>query len=353
MTRAKTLFTPGPVPMSEETLRIGGEQVPYFRNSVFSEVVLECERLLLKLVGAYEGSRVVFMSASGTAAMEAAIINLFSPDSRLLVVNGGAFGQRFCDICSLHGIEYQPIHAATSGPIEYPEAKADALLINGHETTTGRLYNLKQSGEYCRSRRMLHVVDGISMFVTDELNMQRQSIDALILSSHKGLALPPGLCMVILAPAALTALQTRPQSFYFNFQPYLNDIKRGQTPFTPTVGIINALLKRLQQIDREGMEHHNTKARILAARFRSGIAKFPLRFFVSDRPNAMTSLERTDGGDARQLVRDLEERYGMVLTPNGGALASRVFRVFHMGEQTVEDVDALLAALTSYFEGQQ
>ena len=159
--------------------------------------------------------------------------------------------------------------------------------------------------------------------------------------------------MVILAPAALTALQTRPQSYYFNFQPYLNDIKRGQTPCTPTVGIINALLKRLQQIDREGMEQHNMKARILAARFRSGIANLPLRFFVSDRPNAMTSLERTDGGDAQHLVRDLEERYGMVLTPNGGALASRVFRVFHMGEQTVEDVDALLAALTSYFEGQQ
>jgi aspartate aminotransferase-like enzyme len=350
MTGQKLLFTPGPVAMHAETLRIGGEQVPYFRNAEFSEVVLESERMLLQLVRAPKGSRALFITASGTAAMEATVINLLSPNGRALVVNGGDFGQRFCDICHIHAIHYHPIEVSPRASLELPPTPADALLINGHETTIGRLYDLDQTGAYCRGHDMLHIVDAISMFVTDELDMERQLIDALILSSHKGLALQPGLCMVVLAPRALKALRHEVRSLYFNFHSYLADGARGQTPFTPAVGIILAMHERLKRIGREGIAVQIARAKDLATRFRAGIEQLPLKIYSEPAPNAMSAVERTDGGDVRDLIHYLEDEHGYTVTPNGGELASRVFRVSHMGEQCHEDIDALLAAINNYFE---
>ncbi|WPL23484.1 pyridoxal-phosphate-dependent aminotransferase family protein [Thiorhodovibrio frisius] len=335
--------------MSEDTRQILGAQTPYFRTPEFSQVVLECERLLVALVGAPSGSRAVFLTASGTAAMEAGVINLLGSTDSALVVNGGSFGQRFCDICRCHGIPHRELRLSGSDPVPYPGTGARALLLNGHETSTGRCYDLDESGAYCRRHGMLHLVDAISLFVTDELNMASQAIDVLVLSSHKGLALAPGLAMVVLAPTALAVLKERVPSFYLDFHPYLNDGIRGQTPFTPAVGILLALLQRLRQIHAEGVSVHIDKARALAAHFRAGIRGLPLRLHASPAPNAMTALERTDGGDARDLVVALKQRHGLVLTPNGGALAARVFRVSHMGEQRHDRLAALLVALHAYF----
>jgi len=89
------IFTPGPVKMSEEILAIGAKQTPYFRNDKFSEVTFNCEKGLLEMVNAPEGSRVIFLTASGTAGMESAVMNLLTKDDNALVVNGGGFGNRF------------------------------------------------------------------------------------------------------------------------------------------------------------------------------------------------------------------------------------------------------------------
>ena len=92
-------FTVGPVMSSDEVLKIGGEQTPYFRNDEFSQVMLENEKLMKEFVYAEDKSRVVFITGSGTAAMEATVMNVFNEDDRVLVVNGGGFGQRFVDLC--------------------------------------------------------------------------------------------------------------------------------------------------------------------------------------------------------------------------------------------------------------
>ena len=95
-------FTIGPVAMDEEIRKIGAEQIPYFRTPEFSELMLENETLMKRYMGAGEGARVLFLTGSGTASMEAAVMNLFDENDRLLVVNGGSFGQRFVDICEIH-----------------------------------------------------------------------------------------------------------------------------------------------------------------------------------------------------------------------------------------------------------
>ena len=91
-------FSVGPVQSSAGVRAIGAEQVPYFRTPEFSKVMLENEAMMKELAGAPEGSRAVFLTGSGTASMEAAVMNCFTPSDRVLVVNGGSFGERFAQI---------------------------------------------------------------------------------------------------------------------------------------------------------------------------------------------------------------------------------------------------------------
>lgn len=102
-------FTVGPV-MSDDVVRtIGAEQVPYFRTPEFSAVMLENERLMKKFAKAGDDARVVFITGSGTAAMEATVMNVFDKTDKVLVVNGGSFGQRFVELCQIHEIPYEEI----------------------------------------------------------------------------------------------------------------------------------------------------------------------------------------------------------------------------------------------------
>ena len=348
----KYIFTPGPVKMYEETLKIGGVQTPYFRNKEFSDVLLECEKNLIKLANAPSGSRVVFLTASGTAGMESVVQNLLNKDDKALVINGGGFGQRFVDICNLYKIEnidYKVENTNLTDTLELNNYKdSSALLINAHETSVGVLYNLNSIGKFTKENNILNIVDAISMFVTDKVDMSEDNIDALIVSSHKGLALPPGLTMVILSPKAIEKINPKHQ-LYFDFKSYLDDGIRGQTPFTPAVTIVLQLQARLRQIVRDGLESHIEKAKRISHYFRETIKPLPLNHYSEFMPNGMTTLITTDGKKANELVDDFDKLYNIVLTPNGGELKEKIFRVSHMGDMTKEYVDVLVDALFDYY----
>ena len=102
-------FTVGPVMSSDAVRAIGAEQVPYFRTPEFSELMFENEQLVKKFAKAEESARVVFITGSGTASMEASVMNVFSEQDKVLVVNGGSFGERFCQICKIHDIPFTEI----------------------------------------------------------------------------------------------------------------------------------------------------------------------------------------------------------------------------------------------------
>ncbi|MEG1185971.1 MAG: alanine--glyoxylate aminotransferase family protein, partial [Eubacterium sp.] len=94
-----SLFTVGPVEMYPETLEIRSHQIPYFRTPEFSEMMNKMDEKLKKMVGTSQKSKTIYLTASGTAGMEAVVMNSFNTHDKLLIVNGGTFGQRFVDIC--------------------------------------------------------------------------------------------------------------------------------------------------------------------------------------------------------------------------------------------------------------
>ena len=347
------IFTPGPVKMSEEILAVGAKQTPYFRNSEFSDVTFACENGLLEMVNAPEGSKVIFLTASGTAGMESAVMNLLNKDDNALVVNGGGFGQRFVDICTTHAIPHTDFKVKNTDLTDIeslaPKETYSALVVNAHETSVGHLYNLNAMGEYAVKNDMLTIVDAISMLVTDPLDMQQSNIDVVIAGSQKGLALPPGLSMVILSPKAQNKLQNI-NCLYFNFKDYLSNGERGQSPYTPAVTIMLQLDARLKQIkNRGGIKQSIANAKEVANYFRSSIKALPLKEYTPYMPNAMTTLTPTDGKSAMDIVNALEKNYKVMVCPNGGVERDLVFRVSHMGEMTKEYTDILINALHDYY----
>jgi len=347
------IFTPGPVKMSDEILEVGAKQTPYFRNCEFSEVTYACEKGLLEMVNAPEGSKVIFLTASGTAGMESVVMNLLTKEDNALVVHGGGFGGRFVDICDVHGVPYTDFKVKDTNLHEIetlaPKEEYTSLIVNAHETSVGHLYDLNAMGEYAKTNDMFYVVDAISMLVTDSLDMQESGIDVVIASSQKGLALPPGLTMVILAPKALERVQEI-KSLYFNFKDYLSNGERGQTPYTPAVTIMLQLEARLNQIKRRGgVQQSIQRAKDMADYFREAIKGLPLKAYTPYMPNAMTTLTPTDGKSAMDIVNGLEEGYKVMVCPNGGAERDVIFRVSHMGDMTKAYTDVLIDALYDYY----
>jgi aspartate aminotransferase-like enzyme len=189
--------------------------------------------------------------------------------------------------------------------------KANTFMVNAHETSTGRLYDLNEIGQFCHKNKLLNIVDAISAFVCDEVDMKKQHIDALILSSNKGLALPPGLAMVVLSPRAIKRIKDIP-SMYFNFKSYLSNIKRGQTPFTPAVSIIKQLHYRLKELNNLTIKKSVKNTESLAGYFRKNIQHLPLKPYLQQMSNAMTSLTPTDNKKADEIIEDFEKRYNII-----------------------------------------
>jgi aspartate aminotransferase-like enzyme len=225
-----------------------------------------------------------------------------------------------------------------------------ALLVNAHETSIGHLYDLAATAEFTAANSALHIVDAISIFGTDRIDVTKSNIDVLIISSNKGLALAPGMSMLLMSPLALTRMVEMPRSYYLDVRAMLSDGLRGQTPFTPATGIFLQLDARLSALTKEGLDSACANAEAVAHHFREQIASLPLQAYSQHMPNAMTALQVVGGNlSAQTIVKLLNQDFGLVVAPNGGELADTVFRVSHMGNLKLHDVDLLISALKQIF----
>lgn len=346
-------FTVGPVMSGDAVRAVGSGQVPYFRTPEFSEVMFQNERLMLRFAHAPEGSRAAFITGSGTASMEATVMNLLTPRDKAIVINGGSFGQRFADLCQIHGIPHTDITPGFFQPLTEghlaPLARQGhtALLVNMCETSTGVLYDMALISRFCRENGLLLIVDAISAFLADDFDMAALGADVMITGSQKALACPPGVSMIVLSPRALERVeQHETRCMYLNLKDALKNGERGQTPFTPAVGILLQIHQRLNEIEAAGgVAAENRRIAALAADFRSKVAGLPFRMACPAPSNCVTVLQPL-ATPAYQLFTMLKDEYRIWVCPNGGELRDKVFRVGHIGALTPADNTTLVTAMT-------
>ncbi|MDO5831266.1 MAG: aminotransferase class V-fold PLP-dependent enzyme [Methanobrevibacter sp.] len=345
------LFTIGPVEMFPETLEIGGKQVPYFRNDEFSQVVFSACAGLKRLLFNEKGE-IILLTSSGTGAMEATIMNCFTKDDNLIVIDGGSFGHRFTQICDVHEVPYKAVkleenEALTREKIDevMGDEKFTGLLVNLDETSNGQLYDINMLSELCREHDLIFVIDAISSFLADELNMDKYGVDVVILSSQKALSLAPGLSIVALSERMVERIDgIDSKSIYFDFKDYLNNGERGQTPFTPAVRVVIELEDMVKRLEEKGIENIIKQTNELAVYFRKRIREIGLNYPDYPLSNAVTPVIFPDG-NAGEIYRKLIDRYDLTVNPSGGDSADIMFRVSHVGNHTKEDVENLICAI--------
>ena len=344
-------FTVGPVQSSEAVRAIGAQQVPYFRTSEFSEVMFENERLVKKFAKASEDSKVVFITGSGSASMETAIMNTLSPSDKALVVNGGSFGHRFVELLELHHVPYAEIkleHGKALKPEHLApyEAKGyTAFLVNKHETSTGVHYNMNLISDFCRRNGLFLIADCISSFLADSFDMKELGVDIMLTGSQKALACPPGISIMVLSPNAIARInKTHCICQYLDLQIALKNMERGQTPWTPAVGILLQINARLKEIEAQGgVDSEIARIGSLAEYFRRGIKDLPFEIVSESLSNAVTPLHPTTAS-AYDIFLKMKDEYGIWICPNGGDMKDTIFRVGHIGALTTTDYDKLIAA---------
>lgn len=345
-------FTVGPVQSSESVRKIGSEQVPYFRTPEFSNIMLENENLMKKMLNAPQNSRVVFLTGSGTAAMEASIMNTLTKEDKVLVVNGGSFGKRFVELCEIHEIKHDVINLDFGMQLNesilsnYNDKGYTGFLINIHETSTGVLYDTNVIRKFCKENKLFLIVDAISSFLADELDMSDIKADVVITSSQKALACPPGVSIIALSENAIKRINSNnPKCMYFDLKSSLSNGERGQTPFTPAVGILLQINQRLKDIESNGgVKFEQNRIHELANDFRTKIKELPLEICSSCPSNAVTAIHPINAS-AYDIFTKLKDEYGIWICPNGGDLKDKIFRVGHIGNLTVADNDKLIEAL--------
>ncbi|MGH7834182.1 MAG: pyridoxal-phosphate-dependent aminotransferase family protein, partial [Candidatus Binatia bacterium] len=233
------LLSPGPTPIPNEVTTAMSETIIHHRTPEFTKVLNEARAGLKSLFGTQ--SDVLILASSGTGAMEGAVSNLFSPGDKVLVVNGGKFGERWLQIAHAFGLKPVEIkvewgkavriETVESALKEHPDSQG--ILIQFSETSTTTLHPVREIARLTRSGPLL-VVDGVTAVGALPVPMDEWGIDALVTGSQKALMLPPGLGFVALSDRAWARVdKTRSPRFYFDLKLERKNQQKGSTAFTP------------------------------------------------------------------------------------------------------------------------
>lgn len=347
------LFTIGPVEMYPSTKAVRQNPFVYFRTNEFSTLVKDTLKRLSNLLGNDEEDSLIYISGSGTAAMEASVENCVSDKDKVLVINGGSFGKRFCELLEFHSKTYQSIdlawnEALTKNHLQpYENKNFTILFVNLHETHTGQLYDAKMLSEFCQRNKMFFVIDAIGTFLADEYNMKKIGADLTIISSQKGLCLSPGMSLISFSKRMLDKIYAiaLPASKYFDFKDYLINIKRGQTPYTPPVLVMYELQDMLNLIDKQGgLKQRLAEVKEKCEYFREKARNLGLIIPSYPLSNALTPIY-FDDVNAYEVIQTLKDKYRIFVNPCGGDLANKLLRVTHIGNTTLKDIDEMLEKL--------
>lgn len=349
------LFTIGPVELYQSTKEVRLHDFVYFRTEEFSRITKSCLYKLSKLLGNSVPDSMIYFSLSGTGVMEATIENCVSDNDKVLVIDGGAFGHRFCELLQYHKKNFSSINLKWNESLTEEHLKRfdkkgyTMFFVNHHETHTGQLYDIKLISDFCKRNNLYLVVDAISSFLADEYDMESNEVDLTIISSQKGLCLSPGMSFVSFSKKMLDKIEKLPlpASKYFDFKDYLKNIIRGQTPYTPPVLVMYELQDMLNLIDKEGglIERLNY-IRKKAEYFRNKVQSLGLTVPSYPLSNAITPLIFSDI-DAIEVVNLLKSKYNIYVNPCGGDLAHNLLRVAHIGDTSIDDIDNLVEKIVT------
>lgn len=351
------MFVPGPVDVADEVLQAQAQPILPHRSAEFETIFHRAEQKARKLF--YTQYRVFITASSGTGLQEAAVRN-FAKAKVLACVNG-AFGARWAEVARTNGKEVTVLEAEWGQPI-LPEQVAEALkkdyfeivTVVHNETSVGLENPIKDIAAAVRevSPDTLICVDAVSSLGGAKLEMDAWGLDMVLTSSQKCLALPPGLALGAVSDRAMERAKEVPhRGWYFDFLRLEKHRLKDSTPATPAISLIYALDLQLDRILAEGLANRFARHAAMAQRVQSWALERGFSLFAAEgyRSKTVTTIRNDRGLDVGELNQWLLQR-DMRIANGYGPLKGKTFRIAHMGELQMADIEALLSALDEYLE---
>ena len=351
-----TLMIPGPTPVPETVLLAMSRHPIGHRSADFQKIV---KRTTAQLKWLHQTSGdVLALTGSGTAAMEAGIINVLSKGDRVLCGDNGKFGERWVKVAKAYGLDVQVIKAEWGQPLD-PEAfraalEADtakairAVILTHSETSTGVINDLKTIAGHVRAHgTALTIADCVtSLGATDE-PMDEWGLDVVGSGSQKGYMMPPGLAFVAMSDKAWTAYERSDlPKFYLDLGKYRKSAAADSNPFTPAINLYFALEASLDIMQAEGLEaifaRHDRHRRATQAAMKA--IGLPLYAAEGHGSPAITAVA-PEGIDAEALRKKVKDRFDILLAGGQDHLKGKVFRIGHLGFVCDRDVITAVAAI--------
>lgn len=350
----RRLLTPGPTPISPEVAAAMAAPLVYHRAPAFKEIVTRVRENLKWLCQTTEGET-IFIAASGTGAMEAAVANTLSRGDEVIVIRAGKFGERWTNICKAYGVtavnidiewgKVVTVDAVKRMLDEHPKARA--VMVQASETSTGAGHPVKGIAELCKTRPdTLCIVDGISALAVMDLPMDAWGIDVMVAGSQKAFMLPPGLAFAAVSPKARKAMERSDlPKFYFSFAKEIASQSKGETAWTPAISLVAGLDVVLQEWKAEGLEKMFKRNRKMADATRAGVKAMGLQLLSPDSPSdSVTAIKVPEGVDGGAVVKQMLALHGITIAGGQDALKGKIFRLSHMGYLDRFDILTALSA---------
>lgn len=359
--RQRVLLNPGPSVVSDRVHRaIGGPDLCH-REPEYTELFSRVRAKLLRVAGVGDDWAVALIAGSGTAAMEAMTGAATRPGRKLLVCQNGIYGERIATIARRLGTEVVDVTAGHTEPIDPAVVAAaldadptiDAVAVIHHETTTGLLNPVAAIARITDARGALLIVDAISSFGAEELEIAGSGIDIVAGTSNKCLHGLPGVGFLLMSPRAQArAFEVPPRSLYFDLPGYLRAQAKRTVPFTPATPAIYALEAALDELFDEGVERRRAHYRERVAYLDREFARLGLEPIVApgDRSGSVRSLPLPAGVSYDELHNAVKAD-GYVIYAGLGSAAATNFRVCALGDLEVGALEGFVASLEGALQG--
>jgi aspartate aminotransferase-like enzyme len=346
------LLSPGPTPIPNEVALAMSETMIHHRTPQFNKVFEEARQGLKTLFGT--NGDVLILASSGTGAMEAAVANLFSPGDKVLVINGGKFGERWLNIANAFGLDPIEVKVEWGQAVNVDvverqlqlQPDIQSVMIQASETSTTVLHPVKEIAKLTKNGP-LFLVDGVTAVGVLPVPLDEWGIDALVTGSQKALMLPPGLGFIALSERAWQKTKkAKLPRFYFDLNLERKNQAKGSGAFTPAVSLIFGLRASLNMMAREGFDRVYARHARMARATRAAATAMGLKLLAPDSPSpAATGIFLPKGLDADKVLDYLRDQMGVILAEGQDQLRGKAIRIAHVGYMGAFDVITAIAAL--------
>ena len=346
------LLSPGPTPIPNEVALAMSETMIHHRTPQFNRIFDEA-RAGLKTLFATKND-VLMLASSGTGAMEAAVANLFSAGDKVLVINGGKFGERWLNIANAFGLNPIEMKVEWGQAVKVADVEKQlkanpdiqGVMIQASETSTTVLHPVKEIAKLTKNGP-LFLVDGVTAVGVVSIPFDEWGIDVLVTGSQKALMLPPGLGFIALSDRAWEKTKkAKLPRFYFDLNLERKNQQKGSGAFTPAVSLIFGLRASMSMLQREGLAQVYTRHDRMCRATRAAATALGLKLLAPDSPSpAATGVYLPDGIDADKVLDYLRDHMNITLAEGQDQLKGKVIRIAHIGYMGAFDVITAVAAL--------